>query len=44
MSYIDIVPIGEIEETLLSFLSKSLFQTFKIQTRIRNHHFDLSPG
>jgi archaemetzincin len=43
MSYIDIVPIGEIEETLLLFLKQSIFQTFKIQTRIRNRRFDLSP-
>ncbi len=43
MSYIDIVPIGEIEETYLLFLKESLFQTFKIQTRIRNRHFDLFP-
>ena len=43
MSYIDIIPIGEIEETLLLFLKQSIFQTFKIQTRIRNRCFDLSP-
>jgi len=43
MSYIDIVPIGEIEETYLLSLKQSLFQTFKIQTRIRNRHFDLFP-
>jgi archaemetzincin len=43
MSYIDIIPIGEIEETLLLFLKQSIFQTFKIQTRIRNRSFDLSP-
>jgi archaemetzincin len=42
MSYIDIIPIGEVEETLLSFLKKSLFQTFNIETRIRNCRFDLS--
>ena len=42
MSYIDIVPIGEVEETLLLFLKQSIFQTFKIQTRIRNRRFDLS--
>ena len=42
MSYIDIVPIGEVEETVLSFLKQSIFQTFKIQTRIRNRLFDLS--
>ena len=42
MSYIDIVPIGEVEETLLLFLKQSLFQTFNIQTRIRNCRFDLS--
>jgi len=43
MSYIDIIPIGEIDETLLLFLKQSLFQTFKIQTRIRNRRFNLSP-
>jgi len=43
MSYIDIVPIGEIDETLLSFLRQSIFQTFKIQSRVRNGRFDLSP-
>jgi archaemetzincin len=43
MSYIDIVPIGEVEETLLLFLEQNIFQTFNIQTRIRNRHFDLSP-
>jgi len=42
MSYIDIIPIGEVEETLLLFLKQSLFQTFKIETRIRRSHFDLS--
>ena len=42
MSYIDIIPIGEVEETLLLFLKKSLFQTFNIETRIRNCRFDLS--
>ena len=42
MSYIDIIPIGEVEDTLLLFLKQSLFQTFKIETRIRRSHFDLS--
>jgi archaemetzincin len=42
MSYIDIVPIGKIEETYLLPLKQSIFQTFKIQTRIRNRSFDLS--
>jgi archaemetzincin len=42
MSYIDIIPIGEVEETLLLFLKQSLFQTFNIQTRVRNCRFDLS--
>lgn len=41
MSYIDIVPIGEIAEPLLVSLKQSIFQTFKIQTRIRKHPFDL---
>jgi archaemetzincin len=43
MSYIDIIPIGEVEETLLLFLKQSIFQTFNIQTRIRNRRFNLSP-
>jgi archaemetzincin len=42
MSYLDIIPIGDVEETLLSFLKQSLFQTFNIETRIRHCHFDLS--
>ncbi len=42
MSYIDIVPIGGIEKTLLLYLEQNIFQTFKIQTRIRNRRFDLS--
>lgn len=41
MSYIDIVPIGEIAGPLLVSLKQSIFQTFKIQTRIRKHPFDL---
>ena len=41
MSYIDIVPIGEIAEPLLVSLKQIIFQTFKIQTRIRKHPFDL---
>jgi len=44
MSYIDIIPIGEVEETLLLFLKQSLFQTFKIRARIRNRRFNLSPA
>jgi len=43
MSYIDIVPIGEIGDTLLLPLQKSIFQAFKIQTRIRRRHLDLTP-
>jgi len=42
MSYIDIIPIGEVEETLLLFLKKSLFETFNIETRIRDCRLDLS--
>jgi archaemetzincin len=42
MPYIDIVPIGEVEEALLSYLKQSLFQTFNIKTRIRTCCFDLS--
>lgn len=42
MSYIDIVPIGNIEDPLLAFLKKTLFQTFNIETRIRHQKFDLS--
>ena len=40
--HIDIVPIGEIDEALLSSLREDIFQTFDIQTRIRIHHFDLT--
>ncbi len=43
MSYIDIVPIGEIDETLLLFLKQNILQTFNIQTRILNRRFDLFP-
>ena len=43
MSFIDIIPIGEVEEALLLFLKQNIFQTFKIQTRIRNRRFNLSP-
>jgi archaemetzincin len=43
MSFIDIIPIGEVEEALLLFLRQNIFQTFKIQTRIRNRRFNLSP-
>jgi len=43
MSYIDIVPIGEVDETLLLFLRQGIFQAFKIESRIRNCRFDLSP-
>jgi archaemetzincin len=42
MSYIDIVPIGEVDEALLLFLRQSIFQAFKIQPRVRNCLFDLS--
>jgi archaemetzincin len=42
MSHIDIVPIGGVEETLLSFLKQSISQTFKVQTRIHTPPFDLS--
>jgi len=42
MSYIDIVPIGEVDETLLLFLRQGIFQTFKIQPRVHNCGFDLS--
>ncbi len=42
MSYIDIVPIGEVDETLLSFLRQSLFQIFKIHLRVQRSHFNLS--
>ncbi len=41
MSYIDIVPIGEIEDDLISPLKTNISQIFKIKTRIRNHNFDL---
>jgi len=42
MSYIDIVPIGKVDETLLLFLRQNIFQTFKIEPRVRNCRFDLS--
>jgi len=42
MPYIDIVPIGDIEETYLHFLKQSLFQVFRRETRIRHRSFDLS--
>jgi archaemetzincin len=42
MSYIDIVPIGEVDEALLLFLRKSIQQIFKTQSRVRNSSFDLS--
>lgn len=42
MSYIDIVPIGDIEEPLLLFLKKNFFKTFNIEARIRRQRFDLS--
>lgn len=41
MSYIDLIPIGEIEDFLILPLQQGLFQTFKIQTRIRHRSFDL---
>ncbi len=43
MSYIDIIPIGEVEEALLLFLKQSVSQTFKVQTRIRSCPFNFSP-
>lgn len=43
MSYIDIVPIGEVDEALLLFLRQNIFQTFKIRPRVRNCRFDFSP-
>lgn len=42
MSYIDIVPIGDIEEPLIEFLKKTLSKTFHIETRIQQRKFDLS--
>ncbi len=41
MSYIDIVPIGDIDDYLLLFLHPHLSQTFKMKTRIRRRDFDL---
>lgn len=41
MSYIDIVPIGEIEDQLILPLQPYLSQTFKMKTRIRRRDFDL---
>jgi archaemetzincin len=42
MSYIDIVPIGKIEEAYLISLKHNLSKAFKIQTRIRNCPIDIS--
>ncbi|MCX8117768.1 MAG: archaemetzincin family Zn-dependent metalloprotease [Desulfobacterota bacterium] len=42
MPYIDIVPIGKVDETLLFFLREDLFDTFNIETRIRHKSFELS--
>lgn len=42
MPYIDIVPVGKIEETTLITLKHNLFQAFHIETRIRNHPVELS--
>ncbi len=42
MPYIDIVPIGDIEEPLLLFLKQNLSQIFNISTRIRRRNLDLS--
>ncbi len=44
MSYIDIIPVGEVEEALLLFLKQSISQAFKVQTRIRSCQFNLSPA
>lgn len=43
MSYIDIVPIGEIADLLLASLKQSLSQTFRIQARVRKRAFDIPP-
>jgi len=42
MSYIDIVPIGEIEDNLILPLQINISQTFKIKTRVRRCQIDLS--
>ncbi len=42
MSYIDIVPIGEVEDQLIFTLQPHLSQTFKVKTRIQRRDFDLS--
>jgi archaemetzincin len=42
MPYIDIVPIGDIEEPLLRFLKQDLFQAFNVETRIRRRSFNFS--
>ena len=39
---IDIVPIGEIDETLILSLQEGIFKAFRIQTRIRHRDFDLA--
>jgi archaemetzincin len=42
MSYIDIVPIGEIEDNLILPLQINISQTFKIKTRVRRCQIDLA--
>lgn len=42
MPYIDIVPVGEVEDSLLIFLKEDLFETFRIETRICRKPFELS--
>ena len=42
MSYIDIVPIGEIEEGLILPLQNDISKTFRMKTRIKHRDFDLS--
>ena len=44
MSYIDIIPVGDVEEALLLFLRQSISQTFNVQTRVRSCRFNLSPA
>jgi len=42
MSYIDLIPIGEIDHNLIFFLQQHIFKTFKIQTRIRYQQFNIA--
>lgn len=42
MPFVDIIPIGEIEDSLILPLQNSLLQTFRLKTRLRRLNVDLS--